>query len=488
MRFATLLCLAGACALGAASPAAAQRGDCEFVRGESVRRLAGPGGVDILFVSGPLEVHCGRDIVIIADSAHSTGPELRLVGNVFYQDSTQTMTSETATYQRDIGRVTARGMVVVRDRAGPSVVRGSELQYDREMPNRPEAQIIVRGRPRAYLYEEGTPPLPAGMEPSPGIRIVGGDTIPAALQVDADRLELRGDSRILAHGRVQMIRENIRAFGDAADYDRTAGRMELTANARIEGEGYELFGDRIVANLGDEELERVVSEGNAQLLGQEIDVRAPLIDIALADGEVERMIALSRQTGVQASAVAEEMTLIADSIQADAPRGQIQRLTAVGQAYGTRAPDSASADLPELIRTDWLRGDTIVGTFVHLAAAVDSASAPGEPGAPSAEADTARVALETLTATGSARSLYRMDAADEANGRQAVNYLTATRIELRFEEGEVASVETVGPVEGVHLEPLREARADEADTGATGTETPAEPVVDDAPSGPGGSR
>ena len=284
-------------ALLCATPAAAQR-DCRIVDIAPTgyaRNLAGPGGTNIIFVSGPLEVHCGTDVIIRADSAHNTGRELRLVRDVFYQDSTQTLTSEMATYERDIGRVTARGDVVVRDRASPSVVRGTELTYDREMPNRPETRIVVRGRPRAYLYEEGAPMLPPGMEPSPGMRIVDGDTIPGALQVDADRLELQGEGRILAHGRVQMIREDVRAFGDAADYDRTAGRMDLTGSARIEGRGYELFGDRITAGLAEEELERVLSEGNAMLVGEDIDVRAPVIDIRLAAGEVERMIAVARR-------------------------------------------------------------------------------------------------------------------------------------------------------------------------------------------------
>ena len=434
----------------AAAPAAAQRGDCEFIRGESVHRLAGPGGTQILFVSGPLEVHCGRDIVIRADSAHSTDPELRLIGNVFYQDSVQTLTSDVANYFRDIGRVTARGNVIVRDREGPSVIRGGELQYDRVTPTRPEAHIIMRGRPRAYLYEEGTPMLPEGMEPSPGLRIVGADTIPSALQVDADRLEIRGEGHMLAHGSVQMIRESMRAFADQAEYDRDAGRLELVGSARVEGEGYELFGDRVVANLLERELERVLSEGNAQLLGEDINVRAPVIDIALAGGEVERMIAVSHTPGVQANAVAKDFTLIADSIQVDAPGTVLERLTAIGNAFGERAADSTSAALPEMIRQDWLRGDTIVGTFIQLAA--DSAAA--------AAGDTVETALSTLTATGSARSLYRMDAANEESNRQAVNYLTATRIALRFEDGEVVSVDTIGPVEGVHLEPVRAAAAD----------------------------
>lgn len=441
-----------------AAPLAGQGSDCTIIEARETRRLVGANGAPMYFVRGPLEIHCRGGIVVRADSAHSTGTgELRLVRDVYYQDSTQIMTSVTANYFRDEGRLIARGDVVVRDRFGPSVVRGAELQYDKVMPDRPETRIVVRGRPRAYLYESGTPPLPPGMEPSPGMRIVGGDTIPAALQVDADRLELGGENRILAHGGVQMIRENLRAFADEADYDRGAGRMDLTGSARIEGEGYELFGDRITATLPNQALERVLSDGNAMLVGEELRVRAPVIDIALAAGEVERMIAVSRDPAVRANAIARDFSLAADSIQADAPGSAIERITAVGNAYGEREADSASAALPELVRSDWLRGDTIVGTFVTLEAGALSADPAG------AASDTARAVLETLTASGNARSLYRMESTDSDADRPAVNYMTASRIALRFRDGEVADVDAEGPVEGVHLEPVRTSNADDAE-------------------------
>lgn len=447
MRSARRLVGAGLLALLAASPSAGQGRDCTIVDAAETRRLVFPNGSVQLFISGPMEIACADGVVVRADSAHNTGAggELRLVGDVFYQDSSQILTSATATYTRRVGRLTARGDVVLMDRYGPSVIRGSELQYDKAGVDGAAARTVVRGRPRAYLYDAGTPPLPEGLVPSPGLRVVDGDTVPAALQVDADRLELQGEDRVLAHGRVQLIRETLRAFGDAADYDQAAGRMELTGSARIEGDGYELFGDRITATLPDEQLERVVAHGNGQLIGEDLDVQAPVIDIALVDGDVERMIAVARDgSGMRASAQARDFALIADSIQADAPGDAIERITAVGDAYGARAADSASADLPELVRSDWLRGDTIVGTFVVV-----------EGGAQ--EGDTARTTLETLTATGGgtpARSLYRMAATDADADRPAVNYMVASRIAIRFRDGEVSHVRADGPVEGLHLEPV----------------------------------
>ena len=119
----------------------------------------------------------------------------------------------------------------------------------------------------------------------------------------------------------------------------------------------------------------------------------------------------------------------------------VVRMKAVG-VLGPR--DCLSASLPEPIRTDWLRGDTIVGTFVQVEAVADSLGAV-------AAGDTARLDLESLTAIGNARSLYRMEASNGGADQEAVNYLTASRIELHFRDGDVATVETVGPVDGVHL-------------------------------------
>lgn len=468
----------------AAVPAQGQRTACviaDIAETGYARNLAGPGGTSILYVRGPVEIHCGAGTIVRADSAHSLGGELRLLRNVFYQDSTQVMTSMMATYYRDEGRLIARGDVVIRDRLGPSVVRGSELRYEKVMPNRPEALMVMLGRPRAYFYEAGTPPLPPGMEPSPGMRIVGGDTIPAALQVDANRLEMRGESRMLAEGSVQMIRESLRAFGAAADYDRAVGRLDLTGNARMEGEGYELFGDRITAAMPNEQLERVLTVGNGLLIGADLQVRAPSIDIRLVEGEVEQMFAVSRQDGVLAIAVARDFTLVGDSIQADAPGSVIRRISSVGNAFGERAADSASASLPEVIRTDWLRGDTIVGTFIRIGA--------GEAGAEDAAAsDTARSALETLTATGSARSLYRMASTDSGADRPAVNYLTATRIGLTFVDGQVDNVDADGPVEGIHLEPIRAASAEGEAAREEGAETTPDATRGLSPRGPEASR
>lgn|GEM_PF-497936 len=461
--------LGAVCALAAAAAvlpadAAAQARTCVIQpepEPREVRQIAGPGGRPMRFISGPFRVICGGDVTIAGDSAMTTGTgELRIIGNVFYEDSTQTLTSDFANYFADAGRLFARGNVIVRDRATPSVVSGAELEYERVTPERPETRVVVRGRPRAFLYEEGTPPLPEGLEPSPRQRVLGGDTIPGALQIDADRLELMGESRMLAQGRVQMVQEDMRAFGDAVDYDRGAGDLHLIGNARVEGEGYELFGDRVDAGLAADQLESVVATGQAALLAEEIEVYGSTIRAFLSEGEVERLVAVAppalpagAPTAQRARAFAEEFTMLADSIEAIAPGQVVERVVAVGDAYAERRVDSLAVGAPELIARDWVRGDTIVGTFVQARA---PRRAEAEAQAEVQASDSVETQLEQLIAVAGeepARSLYRMASEDPDVERPAVNFLVAQRITLDFEEGEVGEVAAVGPIRGVHLEP-----------------------------------
>lgn len=455
-----------------------------------VRRLMSPTGGQMTFISGRFRIACTGGILVSADSAHNnqgTG-ELRLVGDVFYQDSARTMNSERATYLRDQGRLLANTDVVLHDLESPTEVRGQALEYERELPTRPRSRLVVTGRPRAYLYDEGTPPLPAGLQPSPLLRIVNGDTVPAALQVDADRLELVGDERMIANVRVQMVREDVRAFGDVADYDRAAGSLDLRGSARVEGDAYDLFGDHIVAGLDARQLDHVLAEGSAALVGEDIEVYGSVIRAFLTEGKVERLVAVATpgaavgrpgrdsrapagafagvDTDGKARAYSRDFALSADSIEAVAPEQQLRTVVAVGGAYSERQVDSLGVDLPRLIDRDWLRGDTITGRF---ATRQDTGAA-----AP----DSAKTVLEHMTAIGGAepaRSLYRMEANDARADEPAVNYMIAKRIDISFDQGDLKTVDAEGPVRGIYLEPK---------PAATPASTP--PAEEAAPAAPPG--
>src|SRR5207247_1468045 len=91
-----------------------------------------------------------------------------------------------------------------------------------------------------------------------------------------------------------------------------------------------------------------------------------------------------------------------------------------------------------------------------------------------AKPDTAKPAyrIEKLTASGKARTLYRMDPSDSARARgdlhPAIHYVSAASIVLQWDKGEVRAMEVRGQTEGVHAEPAAplpdsaRARADSA--------------------------
>ncbi len=74
---------------------------------------------------------------------------------------------------------------------------------------------------------------------------------------------------------------------------------------------------------------------------------------------------------VQAVTTAKEFRLEADSIHAVAPDQRLERVIAIGQAYGERLGDSLGVNLPPEAAHDWVRGDTIIGFF-----AADTAAGP----------------------------------------------------------------------------------------------------------------
>src|SRR5690606_3503004 len=212
----------------------------------------------------------------------------------------------------------------------------------------------------------------------------------------------------------------------------------------------------------NEDFRELVAWGDtATLDGESVDVQAPWIRILFEDGEVNRLVAAvpgtapaipepdsamadsaaladsavvadtaavadTAQVGPpppgppvmlpeakprdpnapRALAVSADFRLVGDSIDASLPNRVLERVVAVGNAFGERIlqDDTLSAGLPEIAQRDWMEGIVIEATFAD---------------APEAQGDSAaeRV-LEAITATGApARSIYRrLDEDDPESG------------------------------------------------------------------------
>lgn len=301
------------------------------------------------------------------------------------------------------------------------------------------------------------------------------------------RIVLDGESAFEAEGQVEVEREGLHAFGERLRYDEEWEQLHLLGAARSEGERYRLTADAIALYLRDQEVDQVVARDRARLATDDLEVDAPRIRLFVADSTVTRLAAgllgptdtvpvvgsqgpegevlwssLEPDPGDSARAVAraEDFHLSADSLDVLTPDEQLERVTAIGRARGDSfSRDSLNAaETPELIRNDWLEGDTIVALFAPdstAPAAVDTAAT-----------DPAGYVLERLVAQGGARSLYRLEPSDTTRAatdrRLAVHYVVGDTIAITMVDGEVDRMEVHGQTQGLHLEPV----APPADTAA----------------------
>ncbi len=417
----------------------------------------------MMFLGGGALLVCEGGTRIRSDSLIWAGGAglVEFIGRVVYTDSVKTMTAAYAQYVGRERRVSARDNVVVTDRKTGSSIRGPYIEYYQASDTRPEPMIFIySGRPRAVLIRSAR------------------DTVRTDTTVIvSDQMEIHGERLFIGRGNVVITRGETQAYGNEGQLDQVADSMRLAGAARIVSKDYKLHGDTISALLtATDDLREVTARHDAKLESEELQAEAPALRILFEEGAVHRLIAVGARAAApngsgtdtdngatrQALAVSSEFRLTADSIDALAPRQQLDRVVAVGLAFGERLmPDSISAARPSAAPTDWMRGDTILATFVK---------------APEMSEDTAtqrdRV-LETITATGTARSIYAQYDQEDPAAKPAVSYVLAHRIAVRLRDGVVAEVNAQGrdgkPVHGLYLQPADSTGAARRDGRTAGT-------------------
>ena len=311
---------------------------------------------------------------------------------------------------------------------------------------------------------------------------------PPPYDITARRFMIDGRRFFRAAGDVVVERDSLTAVGDSLDFDQDVGTMFIVGGARVEQQGFELTADAVEVKPTTGLSEEILAREHAELVGSEMVMKAPGIRMFLDDGEVNRLVAISAlppieqepldTTGLSAgdveraralsaaaavadsaaaqpedsvaqpSAFADEFHLTADSIEVLSPARALELVTAVGSARAEAAEDGSpgATELPEIASRDWMEGDTILAHFV----VADSGAAGPPPGG-------RRSRLETLTAVGEARSLYRMTASDttnaEADGPPALHLVEGEQIKIHMQGREVVKMEVEGQTVGYHLEP-----------------------------------
>jgi lipopolysaccharide export system protein LptA len=455
------------------------------------------GGARVIYLSRP-RLACDGGIRIDADSMvtfEATGFN-QLIGNVFFEDQTRRLISANARYFDQVGRLEADGDVSLTDKDSGNVVEGQNLLYLRAGYGRDQEELTVwGGRTHALLY-------PGSQEEAPD------SAAPARRPYDvtANRIFLRGQAYVQASGEVEVLRDSLNAFADTLRYDQERERLLLDVDALVDQDAYDLSGNQILLVLPGDTIRQVEARGDGHLLGEELDLEAPFIRLGFTAGALNGLWASPLHPGQELEMTSGFRTLpavldsadtrrpearstdfhiVADSLEVDAPEEKLQELFAVGSARAvSTARDSLNTpETPEIIRRDWMEGDTVVAFF-------DEAESSGS--------DSTTYVLRQLEARGTAASLYRMEpdsaAAEEAEpdtvagvteeeppgvdpeqaaepeaGEEetmvltrglepAVHYVTAEVIVIFFLDGQVDRMEVRGLKQGIHLDPTGRTR------------------------------
>jgi lipopolysaccharide export system protein LptA len=366
-------------------------------------------GAIIAFIGGPVTVSCG-DAVMTGDSAvwRQATQQAVMIGNVRYRDTTRTLNSGRLTYNGSRDEVIAVDDVrLVRISSG-AMLEGPRVTFTRA----PIAgsRTVATERPRMTL--------PSGRDGAGEGQIT---------VVDADVAEFVGESEAFASGNIEMVRGDIRATAERAQFSETAARAVLYEDAVIAGEGFDLAGDSIVAGFELGELktihsfERAVASGNRfKLQADEIRARLLSIEFAFVEGRADSVSAIG-------AAAAEHR---ADSIS-------------IGDA------DLTEPELGVAPGASWIAGDTVKAWFEP-----DDDLRPPEP-ALDPELETADARIRRLRAVGDARSFYAAVRDSARSLDPSRNYLLGSEIEISFDGGEPSVLSGVDAI-GVFLEPAKE--------------------------------
>ena len=407
------------------------------------------------FIGGPVTVTCG-DATMTGDSAEwrQVAETALMIGNVRYRDTTRTLSSNQLTFYGARDEVVATGDVRLVRTANRATLEGPRVSFTRTPFA--GARTVATGRPRMTL---------------PATR--GGGSGPETV-VDADMAEFVGESEASARGNVEMIRGDITATAERAQFSEVQARAVMYDSAVIRGQGFDLTGDSIVAGFELGELRSIHAFEEATASGERFRLAADQIRARLTADQVDVIWAFGEGRSLASSA---EFTLAGDSIEFAFREGAADSVSAVGTAAAEQTPpgtppqaavpgdpladDTAAAavsrpDLPLGLNepslgldpaASWIAGDTVRAWFEP------DPSVPAGPAEEDGGAGNARI--KRLRALGDARSFFAAVRDTARSGEASRNYLLGSTIQIDFEAGEPKQLTGTDAI-GVYLEPAEE--------------------------------
>jgi hypothetical protein len=368
-------------------------------------------GVVHQFLNGGVWASCqGQSTHMRSDSVAIPDPNrVDFIGHVWFEDSSVTLNSQTATYALRDDRLDAYGDVHLVNRKTGSDLTGPALTYWRAVPGvRDTAELLAVNRPTVRYR------APA-------------DSAGEAYVIVGQRVRLKGNDRAWAGGNVTIDRSDFAAQADSAELDLEAGRGAFIGHARVNGKGtdaYTLEGRHVAFRLTGRELTWVEARGNGDATSKDWRLTADTIAFDIADRKIVHGTAWG--DSLRPDARSTLYTMRADSVALDTPGQELKEMRGYGAAIATAARDSLDG------QPDWVGGDSLVATFDTTAAG--------------------QRVLSRLDARGQARAYYRV-CAEDGKTLAGINYSRGERVVAEFGEKGVQRVRVEGQGDGVYLEP-----------------------------------
>ncbi|HJU90354.1 MAG TPA: hypothetical protein VJ672_13235 [Gemmatimonadaceae bacterium] len=417
-----------------------------------VNAVRQPSGAFNYFIGGGVVARCpAQSMTLEADSAEYYGDSrtLFLIYNVHYTEPRATLDAARLTYFMPEERIYVEGDVRASLPSG-TTMRGPAADYFRAVPRlRPRARLVAIGRPTINLVQRDS----VTGQPAPPTEIV------------ANTVVMDGDSLAFASGRVVITRTDVIARGDSAALDQGREWARLMRRPSIDGRGerpFTLSGTVIDLFARNRALERVLSMGSARVVSQDMTLTSDTLDFRMQNALLQRAHAWGRS---RARAVSPAYDIVSDSMDVHMPAQRLRQVFAVRDAHAQSRPDTTR------IRTtdrDWMRGDTIIGSFED----------------PPSSDTAARPRIRELIAKGSARSYYHLAQTDTVTSTPALNYVIGGSIAVAFANQQVQTVTVSDQATGAYLTPRTAADTVPTESSPTTPARTTPPAVPTAPPTP----
>ncbi len=363
------------------------------------------------FASGRVRARCLGQATTIRTDSFAHYPELAradFVGSVRFRDVTVSLDADRANYFLRDERIEAFGSVRLVNQTNGSVLTGPRLTYWRVAPGvRDTAELYAVSRPRVEY------------------RVLGDSADPYVIV--GNQVRLKGNAAATVTGNVTVDRDDFAAVGDTVTLELEVGRGVLVKDAAVRSRdtsGYTLRGREIAFRLMNGQLTWVQARDSANATSAGWEIAGDTIVLELGDDAVRSGAAWGDST----SAVSESYTFLADSLAVDLLDGALSEVRGFQAARATSHADSVQTE------SDWIAGDSLTVSF-----------ADGEEG---------QRVVSVIEARGNAQAFYWIYDAARPDLPPGLNYSRGDVITALFVLSSLDRVDVIGEADGVYLAPL----------------------------------